>query len=195
MLLSSLLILLLAPVIAVLALGVKASSPGPALYRGTRTGRHGIPFAILKFRSMVIDADKGAGTTSRNDARIFPFGAFLRRYKLDELPQLFNVLKGDMSFVGPRPELPRYTDQYNGDELCILAVRPGITDLSSLRFNDLGALIDDEDPDSSFERNVLPMKNKLRVEYVKRRGILLDIQLVAQTILVVIAKPFRKSRS
>ena len=183
---------LLAPLLLVIATAVRLSSPGPALYRGQRTGLHGKPFAILKFRSMIAGADKGPGTTSRNDARITRVGAVLRKYKLDELPQLINVLRGDMSFVGPRPELPRYTSLYTAEERVILSVRPGITDLASIRYHDLGALIDDADPDASFERDVLPHKNRLRMEYVARRGLWFDLTLIVRTLVLVFARPWQK---
>lgn len=114
-----------------------------------------------------------------------PVGKILRKFKLDELPQLFNVLLGDMSVVGPRPELLRYTEQYTGDEKLILAVRPGITDFSSIQFSNLNELIGDEDPDREFETKVLAAKNKLRIKYVRERGFLLDLQLIAQTLLRV----------
>lgn len=189
-----LLLVALAPLLLAIAAVVKCTSRGPVLYFGTRTGLRGRPFSIIKFRSMIVGADRGAGTTSRNDARITAIGKILRRYKLDELPQLFNIVRGDMSFVGPRPELPRYTDLYSEEELAILSVRPGITDLSSLRFSDLGALIDDTDPDSSFETEILPRKNALRLEYVRRRGLLLDLSLVLRTAALILARPFGRRR-
>lgn len=180
-------IIVLAPVMALIAVAIKLTSPGPVLYRGVRTGRHGVPFQILKFRTMVVGADRGAGTTSRNDPRITGPGRLLRKYKLDELPQLFNVLKGDMSVVGPRPELPRYTDAYRGEELLILEVRPGITDFSSIEFANLNELIGDANPDEDFERNVLSAKNALRVRYVRERGMWLDILLIGRTLLRIVS--------
>lgn len=178
-------IVLLSPVLLIIAVAVKLSSPGPILYRGTRAGRLGVPFQIMKFRSMYVGSDRGAGTTSRDDPRVTPVGKILRKFKLDELPQLFNVLLGDMSVVGPRPELLRYTEQYTGDEKLILAVRPGITDFSSIQFSNLNELIGDEDPDREFETKVLAAKNKLRIKYVRERGFLLDLQLITQTLLRV----------
>lgn len=178
-------IILLFPLLIVIGLIVKITSPGPVLYCGVRTGWYGQPFQIFKFRSMRVGAESGAGTTSKNDPRITPVGSFIRHYKLDEIPQLFNVLFGDMSFVGPRPELLRYTSQYVGDEQLILCVRPGITDLSSLQFSNLNELIDDEDPDRFFEEKVLPEKNRLRIKYVKERSFLLDFFLIVKTLLKV----------
>lgn len=179
-------IVVLSPVLAGLAAAVKFTSPGPIFYRGTRTGRNGKPFRILKFRSMVVGADHGAGSTSRNDPRVTRIGRVLRRYKLDELPQLFNVLRGDMSFVGPRPELPQYTRLYTDAERVILTVRPGITDYSSIQFANLNDLVDDDDPDASFEKKVLPEKNRLRVKYVEDRSFLLDLKLMLKTALRVV---------
>lgn len=181
--LSLLGIVLIAPLLAFVSVLVKLSSPGPVIYRGLRTGKDGETFEILKFRTMVVGADKGAGTTSRNDSRVTSVGRFLRRYKIDELPQLINVLRGQMSFVGPRPELPRYTDLYEGKETLILTVRPGITDFSSLYFIELGNLISDSDPDSDFENKVLKKKNLLRIRYVEEKGFLTDVRILFKTFL------------
>jgi lipopolysaccharide/colanic/teichoic acid biosynthesis glycosyltransferase len=173
---------LLAPLMLSIAAVVRASSPGPIFYRGVRSGREGRPFRIFKFRSMVVGAEQGAGTTSRADARVTAVGRFLRKYKLDELPQLLNVLLGDMSFVGPRPELPRYTERYLGEETLILSIRPGITDFASLRFSNLNDLVPDEDPDGAFEANILPEKNALRLRYVRERSLMLDAKLICLTL-------------
>lgn len=175
-------LVLFSPLLFGVGIAVKVTSPGPVLYCGVRAGWRGRPFRIFKFRSMQVGAELGAGTTSRNDARITPVGRFIRRYKLDELPQLFNVLRGDMSFVGPRPELLRYTSQYVGDEKLILCVRPGITDLSSIQFSNLNTLIDDENPDRNFEERILPHKNRLRIKYVRERSFLLDFKLIGKTL-------------
>ena len=179
---SGLAIVLLAPVFLIIALLIKVDSKGPILYKGVRTGQHGNPFEILKFRTMRVGADRGAGTTSKNDPRVTSVGRVLRKYKLDEIPQVFNVFCGDMSFVGPRPELPKYTSRYVGEEQLILSVRPGITDYSSIKFSNLNELIDDDDPDRSFEENVLPEKNRLRVKYVLERNFWLDIKLILLTV-------------
>lgn len=177
---------ILALPMAVLALLVKISSPGPIFFRGERGARHGGTFRIFKFRSMVVGSETGAGTTSRYDPRITRVGRLMREYKLDEIPQLFNVLVGDMSIVGPRPELPRYTRNYRGDERLILTVRPGITDLASIKFRDLNKMIDDDNPDKAFETEFLSEKNSLRIEYVKRRSFLLDMCIVWRTVRSVI---------
>src|SRR5947209_2777302 len=136
------LLILTSPLWVFIILGILVSSPGPIFYRGIRTGRDGKRFAIFKFRTMVVNAERmGGGTTALNDPRVFRFGRILRHVKLDELPQLLNVLRGEMSLVGPRPELPRYTDQYNADEKMILSVPPGITDYSSIRFSSLDEIV------------------------------------------------------
>lgn len=182
-LLSIIGIILLTPIFIIISLLVKISSNGKIFYLGERTGLNGKSFKIIKFRTMYENSDKGPSTTSRNDHRITYIGRFLRKYKLDELPQLINILIGDMSFVGPRPELKKYTDLYKGDEKLILAVKPGLTDFSSIYFSNLNELIEDENPDKSFEEKILPKKNLLRVEYVKKKSFLLDIKLILQTLV------------
>ena len=175
-------VVLLAPVLLAIAIVVRLDSRGAVLYRGLRTGRHGVTFRIMKFRTMVPNAELiGGGSTAKDDPRITRVGRFLRRYKLDELPQLFNVLRGEMSLVGPRPELPQYTDRYEGEELLILSVRPGITDNSSLEFIRLGEVLGNDRPDEVFERDVLPAKNAMRVSYVKDQTFLGDVALLVKT--------------
>lgn len=187
-------LLLLAPLLAGIAAAVKLSSPGPVFYRGVRTGWKGRPFRILKFRSMVANAEQRGGTTTgRDDCRVTPMGRVLRRTKLDELPQLFNVLAGGMSFVGPRPEVAEYTDAYTADQRRILSVRPGITDLASLRFNNLEQVVGSDDPDETFRREVLPEKIALRLKYVDERSLTGDLKILARTVAVVVAKPFRRA--
>lgn len=189
-------IVVLSPVLLFIAVAVKVTSPGPVLYLGVRTGRGGRPFHIYKFRSMVTNAEQVGGTTTGlNDNRITPIGKFIRQYKLDELPQLFNVLRGDMSLVGPRPEVAEYTDAYTPSEQRILSVRPGITDLSSLRFNDLQSVVGTEDPDEVFRREVLPEKIRLRLKYVDEQSFRGDLGIIAKTAGVVLAKPLKSSKT
>ena len=186
-------LVLIWPILLVCIIAVKFSSPGPIFYLGERTGRYGVPFKIFKFRSMVEDAERTGGTTTgKDDVRITPTGAFLRKYKLDELPQLFNVLRGEMSFVGPRPEVAEYTDMYSVEEQEILSVRPGITDFSSLAFSDLQEHVGAENPDEVFRRDVLPRKNLLRLKYAKEHSILLDFRILFMTVVLVLAKPLRR---
>lgn len=176
-------LILLIPLFFLISILVKLTSEGPILFKGVRSGKDGVPFNMYKFRSMYIGSEILAGSTSKNDFRITPLGKFIRKYKIDELPQIINVLKGNMSFVGPRPELKKYTDLYQGEELLILTVKPGITDFSSIKFSNLNTLIDDEDPDKSFEDNILFLKNKLRIEYVKTSSFLVDLRILILTVL------------
>ena len=175
-------------IMAPLAVWVKLDSPGPVLYRAVRGGYHNQPFVIFKFRSMVVDADKTGGATAKNDDRVTGAGRVMRRLKLDELPQLFNIIRGDMSFVGPRPELLLYTERYTEEEQCIMWVRPGITDRSSIVFIAQDEIIGEEDPVANFERLVLPEKNRLRVEYARSQCFPLDCSLMWETIRGVFGK-------
>lgn len=180
------------PLWLAIAIGIRISSPGPIFYRGRRTGRGGREFRILKFRTMIVDAERvGGGTTALGDARVFPFGRLLRGWKLDELPQFWNVLCGEMSLVGPRPELAAYTDRYTQDERAILSVLPGITDLSSIRFSSLDEVVGKENADRVFEERVLPEKNRLRLEYVRTRTFLGDLRILAMTGLCIVRKILR----
>ena len=142
----------------------------------------------MKFRSMVVDADKTGGCTALNDSRVTSAGKVMRRLKLDELPQLFNIIKGDMSFVGPRPELLLYTTQYTPEQECILWVRPGITDRSSIVYIAQDELVGEENPVENFEKYILPEKNRLRVEYAKSQCFTLDMRLFFETIGGVFGK-------
>jgi len=171
-----------------LAIWVKLDSEGPVLYKAIRGGYHNQPFRIWKFRSMVVGADKTGGCTAKNDARVTRAGRIMRRLKLDELPQLFNILKGDMSFVGPRPELLLYTQQYTEEQQCILWVRPGVTDRSSIVYIAQDEIVGEEDPVANFEKLILPEKNRLRVEYAKSQSFPLDCRLMLETIKGVFGK-------
>lgn len=179
----------LIPFFLIISLFIKINSPGSIFYRGVRTGRYGKSFRIFKFRSMINNADKiGGGTTALNDPRITKTGVFLRKSKMDEIPQLFNIIKGDMSFIGPRPELLQYTQQYENIEKIILDVRPGITDLSSLEFISLDEIVGSENADGAYEKYVLGRKNNLRVEYVLKQSLILDLKLFFKTIFDVLNK-------
>ena len=171
-----------------LAVWVKLDSEGPVLYKAVRGGYHNQPFRIYKFRSMVVDADKTGGCTAKNDTRVTRAGRVMRRLKLDELPQLFNILKGDMSFVGPRPELLLYTEQYTEEQQCIMWVRPGVTDRSSIVYISQDEIVGEEDPVANFEKLILPEKNRLRVEYAKSQSFPLDCRLMLETIKGVFGK-------
>ena len=157
--LASVLLIFLLPLFLIISICILSETGFPIFYRAQRGGYHGKPFLIFKFRSMVKNADQiGGGTTAHNDSRITNIGRFLRRTKFDEIAQLINVIKGEMSFVGPRPELLQYTRQYNGDEKYILEVRPGITDYSSLALINLNEIVGDEDPDTVYEQYILATK-------------------------------------
>lgn len=181
-LVSASLLLLTAPLFPILALLVKRDSKGPVFYRGIRSAMGGGTFLIFKFRTMYVDQTPER-TSCLNDPRVTRIGFWLRRFKLDELPQLINVLRGEMSLVGPRPELPRYTDMFRGEEKLILTVKPGITDLSSIQFISIDEVIGSKDVDRVFEEEVLPQKNALRVKYVKERTFWLDLKILTQTFL------------
>lgn len=186
-------IAVLSPMLLGVAVVIKTTSRGPVFFRGPRTGRHGKVFRIYKFRTMVLDAERlGGSTTALDDPRITTFGQWLRRYKIDELPQLINILKGDMSIVGPRPEVPEYTLEYQGALQRILTVRPGITDLASMHFHDLQAWVGADDADRVFRENILPVKNRLRLKYVDERTMLGDLVIVLRTLAIVMTKPWRQ---
>lgn len=171
-----------------LAIWVKLDSPGPVLYKAVRGGYHNKPFYIMKFRSMVVGADKSGGCTALADSRVTRAGRVMRRLKLDELPQLFNIIRGEMSFVGPRPELLKYTTQYTKDQECIMWVRPGITDRSSIVFISQDEIVGTTDPEAAYEKYILPEKNRLRVEYAKTQSFGLDARLFLETIGGVFGK-------
>jgi lipopolysaccharide/colanic/teichoic acid biosynthesis glycosyltransferase len=180
-------LVLLAPLLIVIAVLIKLDSEGPVFYRGLRTGLHGKPFRIFKFRTMVRNAEQlGGGSTGKDDPRVTRVGRVLRQYKWDELPQLLDVLRGEMSIVGPRPELPEYTRLYSGEEKLILTVRPGITDYASLEFIRLGEILGNEAPDRYYEEKVRPIKNALRVKYVKERSFFGDLKLIARTLARIV---------
>ncbi len=176
-------LIVLSPLLGLIALLVWLDSGLPILYRGERTGYRGQLFRISKFRTMVQNAERlGGPSTGQDDPRITRAGQYLRKYKLDELPQLLNVLKGEMSLVGPRPEVPQYTCLYSGDEKLILTVRPGITDYASLHFIHLDQVLGRDRPDMVYEQEVRPIKNALRVKYVKERTFYKDIVILLKTV-------------
>ena len=180
-------LLVFSPLIAIVALLIKMDSPGSVFYRGERVGRFGKPFKIYKFRTMVADADKaGASSTPEDDPRITEMGRLLRRYKLDELPQLINVLKGEMSFVGPRPQVQWSVDLYTPEERQVLTICPGITDYASLHFHNEGEILrGSTDPDRDYMEKIHPEKMRLSLEYVRMCSLWIDIKIIARTILTV----------
>lgn len=175
----------LSPALAAAALWVKLDSKGPIFYRQERIGRDGVPFRIWKFRTMVIDADRKGTlvTVGDSDPRITRAGYWLRKTKLDELPQLLNVLAGQMSFVGPRPEVKKYVDLYTSEQRAILAVRPGITDQASIAYRrESEILATKTNPEEYYRRVVMGRKIALNLRYLKQRTIITDIALIFRTI-------------
>lgn len=184
-------LLLVWPVFLLIALAIKLDSAGPVFYRGVRVGRFGGLFRIFKFRTMVANAENmGGPSTADSDPRLTRVGNFLRRYKLDELPQLLNVLQGEMSLVGPRPEVPMYIALLTeAEKKIVLSVRPGITDWASLWNSDEGAVLaGSADSEKTYLEKVRPEKVRWQVEYVCRRSLLIDLEIIFQTLAVVVLK-------
>lgn len=180
-------LIVISPFLGLIALLIKLDSPGPVFYRGTRIGKNGKPFRIFKFRTMVPNAEKAGGpSTALNDPRLTKIGKFLRTYKLDELPQLINILKGEMSFVGPRPQVKEYVQLYNEEEKIILTVRPGMTDYATIRYIYLDKALGNRDVDELYRKKIEPEKNKLRIKYAKHHSLLADVKIIFQTILAII---------
>lgn len=182
---SALGLLLLSPFFLTIAFWIKTDSAGPVFFRQERVGRNGKPFRIHKFRTMVVNAEaRGPQLTVGRDARITPSGHFLRKYKLDELPQLIDVLFGDMSLVGPRPEVPKYVAHYPaGVRELVLSVRPGITDSASIEFRDENALLEGAaDPELKYIQSILPVKLDYYREYVEQQSLWLDMKIIGRTI-------------
>ena len=180
-------IIITSPLLIIIALAVKVTSKGPIIYKGKRVGRLRKFFNVYKFRTMVKNAENlGGPSTAINDSRLTIIGRFLRKNKLDELPQFFNVLKGDMSFVGPRPQVKLYTDLYNNKLIKILNIRPGITDIASLEFLDMDEVLGEKDVDKYYKENIEPNKNKLRLYYVENYSFLYDLKILIKTFLSLI---------
>jgi len=176
------------PLLLVVGILIKLSSPGPAFYRGERIGKNGKPFRIFKFRTMVLNAESlGGPSTAGDDPRLLKIGPFLKKYQIDELPQLINVLKGEMSFVGPRPEVKMYVGMMSDEERKnILSIKPGMTDLASLiNFHEGEVLKGSQDPEKDYMEKIRPTKIKLQLEYVKKRSFLLDLKIIVKTVLKV----------
>jgi lipopolysaccharide/colanic/teichoic acid biosynthesis glycosyltransferase len=181
-------LILLSPFLFLFACRIRREDDGPVFYRGERIGLSGRRFQIYKFRTMVVDAERlGGSSTAEDDPRITRIGRFLRRYKLDELPQLINVLKGDMSIVGPRPEVKHYTDMFTDEEKAILTVRPGITDWASIWNADEGAVLAGaEDPEKAYMELIRPKKLQLQLKYVRERSFLVDLKIIGLTFLALV---------
>lgn len=181
-------LVMLSPLLSLVALAIRLDSPGPVFFRQERVGRHGQIFRIHKFRTMVVDADrKGLLISVKEDGRVTRAGRWLRRYKLDELPQLIDVLLGHMSLVGPRPEVPRYVLCYPPEvRKVVLSVRPGITDLASIEYRQEAEMLTDaSDPETEYIQRILPVKLSHYEQYVRTRSFLGDMVIIARTVRVV----------
>ena len=183
-------LLFLSPLLLLLAIAVKLSSRGSVFFRQQRVGQGGRPFFILKFRSMVVNAEKlGLSVTRDGDPRITAMGRFLRKTKMDELPQLWNVLVGDMSFVGPRPEVPRYVAQYTAEQERVLALKPGITDLATLEFrNEEELLRTADDTEQFYLAYCVPRKIELNLAYARTANVWEDFKIILRTLLRLVAR-------
>lgn len=177
-------LMILCPLLLGIAVWIKLDSPGPIFYRAERIGRCGKPFRLYKFRSMVHHADRqGPGITMSNDARVTRSGRWLRRTKVDELPQLINVLRGEMSLVGPRPEDPRYVERYTPAQRQILAYRPGITSAASLTYRHEESLLTGPDWEIVYLQEVMPAKLAVDLDYMAQRSLFTDLQLILRTVM------------
>ena len=181
-------LLFLSPLFLFVAIWIKLESTGPVFYRQIRVGRYNRDFKLLKFRSMYIGSDKkGLITIGDHDFRVTPSGYYIRKYKLDELPQLINVFIGDMSLVGPRPEVRKYVDLYTSEQMHVLDVRPGITDEASIYYRNENELLGrSSDPERYYRDVVMQDKLRINLEYVKRHSFWNDLKLIFKTIIVVL---------
>ena len=183
-------LVVLAPVFAVVALVIAATSPGPVFFRQERVGRGGRTFRIHQFRTMRVDAEKvGGQLTVGGDPRITRVGAFLRASKLDELPQLIDVVRGEMALVGPRPEVPRYVSRYSAEERRVLDVRPGITDPASIEYRDESAVLARAtDPERAYVEEIMPHKLAINLAYLERRTLMTDVGVILATFVRLVRR-------
>lgn len=182
-------LLFAAPVLIVAACCIYSEDGLPIFYRGNRVGTRGIPFSMLKLRTMCLNADQlGPSSTTADDVRVTRAGHVLRKWKLDEVPQLFNVLRGQMSLVGPRPQVQWAVDLYTSEEKRLLSVRPGLTDFASIKFRSEGELLRcSENPDSAYLRDIAPLKIQLGLRYVKTASLMTDLRIIWTTLKVALA--------
>ena len=181
-------LVVLAPIFIVLAIWIKIDSTGPVFYKQVRIGQNGIDFGLFKFRSMVVDADKkGLITVGGRDPRITRSGYFIRKYKLDELPQLINVLVGDMSLVGPRPEVRKYVDLYTDEQQKVLSVKPGITDYASIEYMDENEILGkSNDPEKTYIEEIMPEKIKYNMKYIQNKNVSEYFKIIFLTLLKIV---------
>lgn len=182
-------LIILLPLLLIIALLIKLESKGPVFYMQTRVGQHNKDFKIFKYRTMFVGSDKkGLLTLGDKDPRVTKIGFFLRKYKLDELPQLINVLLGSMSFVGPRPEVRKYVDFYSKEDLKVLRLKPGITDFASIEYRDEAELLKTaENPEAFYIETILPEKLKLHKKYINSQGLWTDFKIILKTIETIVA--------
>ncbi|MDD2637301.1 MAG: sugar transferase [Bacteroidales bacterium] len=183
-------LLFLSPLFLILSLFIVLDSRGSAFYRQQRVGKGNVDFSLLKFRTMELGADKkGLLTIGLSDSRVTKIGRFLRKYKIDELPQLFNILKGDMSFVGPRPEVRKYVDLYTSEQLKVLDVKPGLTDYASIEYIDESDLLaHSENPEKTYIEVVMNDKIKLNFKYIQEHNLKTDILILIKTIFKIVGR-------
>ena len=187
---SAVALVLLSPLMAMIAVAVKLNSPGPVFYRAPRTGKGGSVFTLYKFRTMRADAARsGPAITRQGDPRVTPIGRFLRRTKLDELPQLVNALIGNMSLVGPRPEDPGYVELYSPEQRRVLEVKPGITSPASVLHRDEEGMLTGPDWEQTYRKKILPEKLRIELDYLSRRTLYGDIRILAQTAVALLRRP------
>ena len=181
-------LVVLAPIFIVLAIWIKIDSKGPVFYKQVRVGQNSIDFGLFKFRSMVVDADKkGLITVGGRDPRITRSGYFIRKYKLDELPQLINVLVGDMSLVGPRPEVRKYVDLYTDEQQKVLSVKPGITDYASIEYMDENEVLGkSSDPEKTYIEEIMPEKIKYNMKYISNKSLFEYFKIILLTVLKIV---------
>ena len=181
-------LVVLAPIFIVLATWIKIDSKGPVFYKQVRVGQNGIDFGLFKFRSMVVDADKkGLITVGGRDPRITRSGYFIRKYKLDELPQLINVLLGDMSLVGPRPEVRKYVELYTDEQQKVLSVKPGITDYASIEYMDENEILGKaNDPEKTYIEEIMPEKIKYNMKYINNKNLFEYFKIILLTVLKIV---------
>ena len=183
-------LLLLSPLFLLVTIWIKLDSPGPVFYRQVRVGRYNRDFRIFKFRSMRVGSDKSSLVTiGGRDPRVTRSGYFIRKFKIDELPQLINVFIGDMSLVGPRPEVRHYVDYWTKEQLHVLDVRPGITDPASIKFRNENELLEKaEDPEKYYIEVIMQEKLRLYLEYVEKQSFWYDLKLIFQTFWVIVSE-------
>ena len=181
-------LVVLAPIFIVLVIWIKIDSKGPVFYKQVRVGQNGINFGLFKFRSMVVDADKkGLITVGGRDPRITRSGYFIRKYKLDELPQLINVLVGDMSLVGPRPEVRKYVNLYTDEQQKVLSVKPGITDYASIEYMDENEILGkSSDPEKTYIEDIMPEKIKYNMKYINNKNLFEYFKIIFLTVLKIV---------